>query len=129
MTAPSGAIIFCWRLGQRNLATAAATTSATALPTTAPTIVGILELCAEPTDAAVVVWDGEVVVWDGVVVVWDGATLVLVLWPLKLEVVLVVLLQWVYMLLFVAASSSTPVSMVKILRFVFQCIVKTRTSG
>jgi hypothetical protein len=69
--------------------------------------VGILELCAEPTDAAVVVW--------------DGAALVLVLWPLELEleVVLVVLLQWVYMLLFVAASSLTPVFMVYTLRFVF----------
>jgi len=75
------------------------------LPTTAPTVVGILELWAEPTDAAVVVW--------------DGATLVLVLGLLELEVVLVVLLQWVYMLLFVAASSSTPVSMVYTLRFVF----------
>jgi hypothetical protein len=96
-----------WCPRRRNLAIAAATTSATTLPTTAPTIMGVLELCVEPADAGVVVCDGTEVV-----------ALVV---PLELEVVLVVLvvlLQWVYMLLFVAASSLTPVLMVYTLKFV-----------
>lgn len=63
----------------------------------------ILDFGAELAEAAVVVWDGaaEVVL-----------VLVLVL-VLELKVELVVLLQLVYMLLFVAASSLTAVFMVK----------------
>lgn len=93
-----------WCPRQRNLAIAAATTSATTLPTTAPTIMGVLELCVEPADAGVVVC--------------DGVEVVALVVPLELEVVLVVLLQWVYMLLFVAASSLTPVFIVYTLKFV-----------
>lgn len=57
-----------------------------------------LDLCAEPGEAAAVVWDGV-------------AEVVIVL-ALGLKVVLVVLLQWVYMLLFVSASSFEAVLMV-----------------
>jgi hypothetical protein len=58
----------------------------------------ILDFCGEFAEAAVVVWDGA-----------TEAVLILIL---ELKVVLVVLLQWVYMLLFVAASSLTAVFIV-----------------
>jgi hypothetical protein len=78
---------------------------------------GTLELGAEPDAAAVVVWDGAEVVL--VLVLWSlELEVVLVMWPLrplKLEVVLIVLLQWV-MLLF-AAISLIPVFIVYALRF------------
>jgi cyanophycinase-like exopeptidase len=65
----------------------------------------MLDFCVEPTEAVVVV--------DGAAeVVWDGAAGVVLVRMLELEVELVVLLQEVYMLLFVAASSLTPVSIV-----------------
>jgi hypothetical protein len=95
------------RLRQQNPAAAAAATSTAALPITAPTTVGTLTLCAEP---------------DAAVVVWDGAEMVLGLLVLELGfvlVVLVVLLQWVYMLLFVAASSFKAASMVNSLMSIF----------
>jgi hypothetical protein len=58
----------------------------------------ILDFCVEFAEAAVVVWDGAA-----------EAVLILVL---ELKVELVVVLQWVYMLLFVAASSLTAVLIV-----------------
>lgn len=88
----------CRRLRKRDRAITTAATSTIRPPITGPTIMAILDFCAEFAEAAVVVWDG-------------AAEAVLIL-ALELKVELVVLLQWVYMLLFVAASSLTPVLIV-----------------
>lgn len=93
-----------WRLRQQNRAITTAPTSTIRPPITGPIIMAILDFCAEPAEAAVVVWDGAAV--------WDEAVEVVLVLVLELKVELVVLLQWVYILLFVAASSLTPVFMV-----------------
>lgn len=88
----------CRRLRKRDRAITTAATSTIRPPITGPIIMAILDFCVEFAEAAVVVWDGAA-----------EAVLILVL---ELKVELVVVLQWVYMLLFVAASSLTAVLIV-----------------
>lgn len=88
----------CRRLRRRDRAITTAATSTIRPPITGPIIMAILDFCVEFAEAAVVVWDGAA-----------EAVLILVL---ELKVELVVVLQWVYMLLFVAASSLTAVLIV-----------------
>lgn len=88
----------CRRLRKQDRAITTAATSTIRPPITGPIIKAIFNFCVEFAEAAVVVW--------------DGAAEAVLIPVLELRVELVVELQWVYMLLFVAASSLTAVLIV-----------------
>lgn len=88
----------CRRLRKQDRAITTAATSTIRPPITGPIIKAIFIFCVEFAEAAVVVW--------------DGAAEAVLIPVLELRVELVVELQWVYMLLFVAASSLTAVLIV-----------------